>query len=172
MLKYICCWLFFIIHVACINAQNVDTDYQLVLNLDNKMQRKMLANELMIDPQEKFIIVNYGNRPTHIIVYSMQNYEAVANFRLSDWVDFSAAFMDYETNQLYIKESRYSSEYFRMNINSNEFDRIQCHIIPGGCTNAEPTKSVKAVYTADKQYYITINKNNTREVRVYKRKSK
>ena len=172
MLKYVSFLLYCSLSFASINAQNIDTDYQLVLNLDTKMQRKMLANELMLDPQEKYIIVNYGNRPTHIIVYSMENYEAVANFRLSDWVDFSAAFMDYETNQLYIKESRYSREYFRMDINSNEFDRIQCHLIPGGCSNAEPTKSVKAVYTIDKQYFITINKNNTREVRVYKRKSK
>lgn len=151
-------------------SQNIKDDYQLVLSLDTKMKRKVTANELMIDWQENYIIVNYGNKPTFIIVYSLKDYNVVANFRLSNWVEFSGAYYNSETNQLYIKESRYSSEYYRLNITTGEKDILECHLTPGGCPVDDPKKSLKSVYTANKEIFVIINKHNARDVKVYKRK--
>jgi len=164
--------LFFICSMLFISgkSQNIEDDYLQILKLDTKMERKILANELMLDQQEKYIIVNYGNKPTYIIVYDMVNFEAVANFRLSNWVDFSEAYVDYETNLLYIKESRYSSAFFRLNISTGEVDNIECHLTPAGCANEEPKISLKSIFTNDRKYYFTINKSNTREVKVYQLK--
>lgn len=152
------------------SAQNIEDDYQFVVSLDTKMQRKLSANELMLDANESYLIVNYGNRPSYIIVYDRQNFEAKANFRLSDWVEFSGAYMDNETNQLYVKESRYSSEYYRLDINTGEQDIVACHLTPRGCPNDDPKKSIKSLFSLSKDFYVAINKRNTRDVRVYKLK--
>ncbi len=170
MLKFITLFTVVILFSLSGLSQNIHDDYQLVLSLDTQMKRKINANELMIDWQEKYIIVNYGNKPTYIIVYSLSNYKVAANFRLSNWVEFSGAYYDSETNQLYVKESRYSSEYYRLDINTGEKDILQCHLTPGGCPVEEPKKTLKSVYSSIKEYYITINKHNSRDVRVYKHK--
>lgn len=145
-------------------------NYQYVKSVDPEMKRKLMANELMFDQKEKYLIVNYGNKPTYIIVYEFNTWKAVANFRLTNWVEFTGAYLDYTTNQLYIKEGRYSNEYYRLDINSGETDVVECSLTPGGCPVVDPKQSEKSAYTSDKKIFATINKRNTRDVRVYQLK--
>lgn len=168
MLKYIILLLVSSVFVIAGQAQNNNDDYQFVTSLDTKMQRKVYANELILDEQEKYIIVNYGNKPTYIVVYKMDNYEVVANFRLSDWVEFSGAYIDYETNQFYVKESRFSNEYYRFDFNTGEQDILECTLVPRGCVINDMKITRKSVFSSSKEFYITINKRNKRDVRVYK----
>ena len=151
-------------------AQRIEDNYQYVKSLDPKMTRKIRANEIMIDDKEKYVFVNYENRPTFIVVYSMKDFEPIISFRLSNWVEFSGAYIDYELNQLYIKQSRYSSDYYRLDINTGQKDIVNCELTPGGCPIVEPTKSVKSTFSISEYYYITINKRNPRDVRVYQLK--
>ena len=146
-------------------------NYQFLLSVDSEIRRKMTANEVMFDEKEKYLIVNYGNRPTYIVVYEFGLWKAVANFRLTNWVEFSGAYVDHETNQLYIKEGRFSNEYYRLDINNGTTDVVECTLTPGGCPVVEPKQSDKAIYSNDKNYYVTVNKRNTRDVRVYQLKS-
>ena len=169
MLKNISLLLLFYAFVFSCQSQTTD-DYQYLLSLDTKMKRKVFANELIIDKEQKYIIVNYGNKPSFIIVYSMANYEAVANFRLSNWVEFSGAYIDYETNQFYVKESRYSNEYYRLDINTGETDILECDLVPKGCLSEDLKITRKSVFSSTKDFFITINKRNKREVRVYQLK--
>lgn len=152
---------------------NVDTlaqvgDYQSHATLKPDMQRKVFANELFLTTDGKYLIVNYGDKPTFIVAYSIPEWKQVANFRLTDWVDFASAYCDTVTNQFYVKISRGSSKYHRLDIAQKTQDIIPCDITPRGCPHIEMKKNSKAVYTADKKFYITINKQNKREVKVYK----
>jgi len=134
------------------------------------MKRKVFANELLIDQSQKYVIVNYGNKPTFVIIYSMDGFEVAANFRLSNWIEFSGAYVDSKTNQLYVKESRYSNEYYRLDINTGEQDILECDLVPKGCLNEDLKITRKSVFSTSKDYFITINKRNKREVRVYQLK--
>jgi hypothetical protein len=153
-----------------VSAQELNENYQFVIDLDSQMKRKLIANEVMFDQQEKYVIVNYGNKPTFIVVYEFGLWLPLATFRLTNWVEFSGAYVDYENNQLYIKESRFSSEYYRLDIEKGSTDIVECELAPGGCPVVEPKQSAKDMYTADKSYYVTINKRNAREVKVYTKK--
>lgn len=151
---------------------DINDNYQYLLSVDPAMKRKLMANEVMFDQQEKYLIVNYGNKPTYIIVYEFGQWKAVANFRLTNWVEFTGAYVDYDNNQLYIKEGRFSNEYYRLDINTGITDMVECSLTPGGCPVIEPKQSEKSIYSKDKTYYVTINKRNTRDVRVYVMKKK
>lgn len=151
-------------------AQDVHNNYQFIIKLDPQMKRKMSANELMFDQQEKYVIVNYGNKPTYIVVYEFGLWQPVATFRLTNWVEFSGAYIDYENNQLYIKESRFNSEYYRLDISNSTSDIVACDLTPGGCPVVEPRQSEKEIYSKDKSYYIVINKRNSGEIKVYLKK--
>lgn len=147
-------------------------NYQYVQSLDPEMKRKVMANEVMFDKDEKYLIINYGNKPTYIIVYDKNTWKSVANFRLTNWVEFTGAYVDHETNQLYIKEGRYSNEYYRLDISNGQTDIVKCNLTPSGCPVIEPKQTEKEVYSKEMDFYITINKRNTRDVRVYQLKKK
>ena len=168
MIKPIIILLFLLYHTTSDSvAQSSLDDYQFIQSLNTKMKRKEFANEIILDKQEKFIIVNYGNKPTFIVLFDINNYNVVANFRLSNWVEFSGAYIDYETNQFYVKESRYSNEYYRLDINTGEQDIIECDLAPQGCVVEDLEITRKSVFSNSKDYYITINKRNKRDVRIY-----
>lgn len=149
-------------------AQNDDDSYQFIQSIMPDMQRKVAANEIMASDDEKYLIVNYGNRPTFIIIYSFEDWKQVATFRTTDWVDFSGAYVDSLTNQIYIKESRYSSNYHRLDIKSGKQDIIPCDLTPDGCPVVDQKKSVKSLFSKNKKYFVTISKQNDREVKIYR----
>jgi hypothetical protein len=153
----------------CTSSFAQGSDYQFFTTIKPDMQRKLLANELMLSPDDKHIIVNYGNKPTFIVVYSTSDWTQKAVFRLTDWVDFSSAYVDTTTQQFYVKISRASTQYHRLDINQQTQDIIPCDITPRGCPHIEMKMDIKSLYTSDKQYYISINKQNKREVKIYKR---
>lgn len=153
-----------------LNAQNIEDNYQFVITLDAQMKRKLIANELMFDSQEKYLIVNYGNKPTFIVVFEFGLWQPLMTFRLTDWVEFTGAYVDVETNQLYVKESRYSSDYYRLDIKTGTTDLIACELTPKGCPVIEPKQSDRWVYTNDKKFFATIDKKSPREVKIYSRK--
>ncbi len=146
-------------------------DYQAFVTLKPDMQRKVLANELFLSPDGKHLIVNYGNKPTFIVAYSTADWKQVALFRLTNWVDFSSAYIDTTNQQFYVKISRVSTQYHRLDIKQNTQDIIPCDITPRGCPHIERKMDVKSLYTSDKNYYITINKQNKREVKVYQKRT-
>jgi len=153
-----------------VDAQSAD--YQALKTVKPEMQRKMLANELMLSSDGKYLIVNYGSRPTYIIAYRTEDWGQEAFFRLPDWVDFASAYVDTTNSQIYIKTSRTSSEYYRLDIAEKTQDIVPCEITPRRCPVIELKKDVKALYTDDKRFYIAINKQNKREVRVYEKRMK
>lgn len=148
-------------------AQEEEDSYQYLLSVLPDMNRKIAANEIMISEDEKYLIVNYGNRPTFIVVYSFNEWKQVAAFRTTDWVDFSGAYVDQATDQLYIKESRYSTNYHRLDIKTGKQDIIPCDLTPDGCPVIESRKAVKALFSEDRKYYVAISRQNVREVKVY-----
>ena len=146
-------------------------DYQFLTNIKPDMQRKVLANELFLSPDGKHIIVNYGNKPTFIVAYSTEDWKQVAIFRLTDWVDFSSAYVDTTNQQFYVKISRASTQDHRLDMKEKTQDIIPCDITPRGCPHIEIKMDVKSLYTKDKKYYIAINKQNKREVKIYQLRS-
>ena len=157
--------LFSLLLNADIFAQSAD--YQFLTTIKPDMQRKVLANELFLSPDGKHIIVNYGNKPTFIVAYSTEDWKQVAIFRLTDWVDFSSAYVDTTNQQFYVKISRASTQYHRLDMKEKTQDIIPCDITPRGCPHIEIKMDVKSLYTKDKKYYIAINKQNKREVKIY-----
>ncbi len=154
-----------------INTMAQGSDYQYLATLKPDMQRKVLANELFLSPDGKHIIVNYGNKPTFIVAYSTEDWKQVAIFRLKDWVDFSSAYVDTTNQQFYVKISRVSTQYHRLDIKQGSQDIIPCDITPRGCPHIEMRMDVKSLYTNDKKFFISINKQNKREVKIYQKRT-
>ena len=88
-------------------SMNLDTlaqvgDYQSFTTLKPDMQRKVFANELFLTPDGKYLVVNYGDKPTFIVAYAIEDWKQAAMFRLTDWVDFATAYSDTVTQQFYV----------------------------------------------------------------------
>jgi hypothetical protein len=153
-----------------IKSQNIEDNYQYISSLDAQMKRKLIANELIFDAQDKYLMVNYGNKPTFIVVFEVGSWQPIMTFRLSDWVEFTGAYVDAETNQLYVKESRYSSDYYRLDIKTGTTEVIACGLTPKGCLVIEPKQSQRWGYSSDNGILAIIDKKNPREVKIYSSK--
>ncbi len=144
--------------------------YSFQENLDTKLQRKMFANELLLDEEYYFLLVNYGNKPTYIVVFDVNNWMVQRSFRLPNWVEFSGTYYNEQTNSYYIKESRYGSSYYQLNMNSGDVETIECSKTPRACPLVEPEKTVTDLKALDNNYRIMIDKKNKRNVKVYKKR--
>ncbi len=140
--------------------------YKYVLSLDNGMRRKMYVNEFMFDNDEKYLIANYGNKPTYIVVFKVGEWKPIVTFRLSNWVEFTGAYVD-DSENIFIKASRFSSDYYKLNIKNKTQMEVPCETTPRGCKVIEPQQTEKTIYSKDYKYMIDINKRNAREARVY-----
>lgn len=143
--------------------------YQYIMSVNTGLKRKMYANEIMFDDNEKYLIVNYGNRPTYIVVFEFGLWQPVANFRLPNWAEFTGAYLD-DGDNLYIKISRYSSDYYKLSIKDKKQYELPCETLPRGCKVVEPKQAEKTIYSKDKYYMIDINKKNARDVRIYRKR--
>ncbi len=153
-----------------IKAQVNDKNYMFVTSLNTGLQRKMYANEIMFDQNEKYVFVNYGNKPTYIFAFEYGTWQPIVYFRLSNWVDFSGAYVDTETKNIYVKAFRYSTEYYKLNIESGKQELRECETLPEGCNIVEPKQGEKTILSKDKSFYISINKKNARDIKVYQNK--
>ena len=95
-----------IVALSSISVFSQTGDYQSLTTLTPDMQRKVFANELFLTSDGKYLIVNYGDKPTFIVAYSTSEWKQSAIFRLTDWVDFASAYSDTATQQFYVKISR------------------------------------------------------------------
>lgn len=144
--------------------------YSFQENLDTKLERKMFANELLLDEDYYFLLVNYGNKPTYIVVFDVNNWQVQQSFRLPNWVEFSGAYYNEQTNSYYIKESRYGDDYYALDMANGDINILNCSTTPRGCPMVEPQKTVTDLKVLDNQYRVMINKKNKRMVKVYKRR--
>ncbi len=153
-----------------LKSQVNDKNYQFLSSLNTGLQRKMYANEIMFDQNEQYLIVNYGNKPTYIVVFEYGLWQPIVNFRLPNWVEFSGAYIVHETKDIYIKASRYNTEYYKLNIDSGEQEIRECETLPAGCPVVEPKQSEKTIFSKDKSYFVAINKKNARDVKVFQKR--
>ncbi len=167
MRKSILLILFTVLFCTSLISQPSKGGYNFVKELDARLQRKLMANELLFDNDGEYLVINFGNAPSYIVVFSTKNWEPVYNYRLPNWVDFTGAYIDKTTHDLYILEARYSSKYYKLNLITGAKSIVPCSETPNGCTVIEPKKPVKSLYSPDKKYFVKIKKNTQREVYLY-----
>lgn len=160
---------FFFFQEKGFSQEDSNKGYQYIMSVNTGLERKMYANELMFDENEKYLIVNYGNRPTYIVVFEFGLWQPKATFRLPNWVDFSGAYLDNADN-LYIQISRYSSDYYKLSIKDGTQVELPCETTPLGCLVVEPKQAEKNIFTKDKYYMVDVNKKNARDVRIYRKR--
>ena len=91
MRKSILLILFTVLFCTSLISQPSKGGYNFVKELDARLQRKLMANELLFDNDGEYLVINFGNAPSYIVVFSTKNWEPVYNYRLPNWVDFTGA---------------------------------------------------------------------------------
>lgn len=131
--------------------------------------RRPIAHELMLDPHGRYLIVTYSSHPTVVVLYEMDTWKEKATYQIPKWFDLSNSFMGTQGKFLYLDFARYSSRYRRINLETNEIDTLECYETPRGCAPKEGGVPQKELYTADKKFFITINKRNRRDILVFRK---
>jgi hypothetical protein len=153
----------------CVCAQYEKDGYTFVQKLKTPRARKPEVHELMLDPHGRFLILTYSSHPTHILLYQLNNWELYKEYMVPEWFDLSNSFVDPEGRYLYVNFSRFSSKYRRIDLTTDRIDTVECKNTPRGCLPKEPAQPKKDLFTPDKEYYLTINRKNRRDVLVFKR---
>ncbi len=150
-------------------AQMESQGYSYITDVYPESDRKMKANELMFVRDDAYLIVNYGFRPTFLVVYTVGDWEPVQTFRLSDWVEFSGAYFYPDSNCFYVQRARYSSDYYALSLKTGDYKLVDCEQTPLQCPRVEPDKPQLEAYSQNGFYCVQINKKNPRELRVFEK---
>lgn len=131
-------------------------------------QKKLSVNEIMLSPDDQFLVVNYGNKPTYVVFFSLKTWEKEKEFKLPGWVEFSGAYFDAAREYLYIKTERFSSNYYRLHVSDQKVDTIACQNAPKGCKQSDIAKDIKELYTSGKEYFIGVHRKFSSQLVIYK----
>lgn len=167
-LRYIiiCFILFFPLYSS---AQYSKDGYRFEYKIKAPRVRRPVAHELMLDPNERFLIVSYSSYPTVVKLYDVGTWETKATYNIPEWFDLSNSFVGPDGRYLFLDYARYSSKYRRVDLETDEIDTLECYDTPKGCVPKEGGVPQKEAYTNDKIYYITINKKNQRDILIFRR---
>lgn len=154
------------------NAQYSKDGYLFNQKIEAPRVRKSVANELMVDPMERYLVVSYSSYPTVVVLYEFGSWKVKGTYNIPQWFDLSHSFMDANGKFLYLDFARYSSKYRRIDIETQQMDTIECFQTPKGCVPKEGGIEQKEYTTKDKIYYVTINKRNKRDILIFKKHEK
>ncbi len=151
-----------------VSAQYTKDGYRFEHKIKAPRVRRPIAHEIMLDPMERYLIVSYSSYPTVVVLYNIGTWETKATYNIPKWFDLSNSFMGPSGRYLFLDFARYSSQYRRIDLKTNEIDTLECYDTPRGCVPKEGGVSQKEVYTKNKIYYIAVNKKNRRDILIFK----
>jgi hypothetical protein len=169
-------WFFFLIIAAflfisgSVDAQYAKDGYQFESKIKAPRVRRPIAHELLLDPNERFIVVSYSSKPTVVVLYEIGTWKEMGSYNIPGWFDLSNSFVGPNGKFLFLDFARYSSKYRRIDLESQVVDTVECYDTPRGCVPKEGGVPQKELYTKDKTYYFSINKKNRRDILIFKRR--
>ena len=86
---------------------------------------------------------------------------------IPEWFDLGNS-LQIPKEDIFVEYGRYSSKYRRIDLTTDKIDTVECNVTPVDVC-PKNLLCLKELYTIDKKYYIAINKNNSRDVLVFKR---
>ncbi|PLX22570.1 MAG: hypothetical protein C0599_06090 [Salinivirgaceae bacterium] len=153
-----------------LSAQYAKDGYQFDSKIKAPRVRRPVAHELLLDPNERFIVVSYSSKPTVVVLYEMETWKELGTYNIPGWFDLSNSFVGPLGKFLFLDFARYSSKYRRINLETQVIDTVECYDTPKGCVPKEGGVPQKELYTKDKTYYFSINKKNRRDILIFKRR--
>ena len=159
----------FLINIKHVQAQYEKEGYTFVQKLKTPRARKPEVHELMLDPHGRFLILTYSSHPTHILLYQLSGWNLHKEYMVPEWFDLSNSFVDPDGRYLFTDFGRFSSKYRRIDLTTDNIDTVECSQTPRGCIPKEASQPRRDLYTPDKNYYITVNRKNKRDVLIFKK---
>lgn len=153
------------------HAQYEKEGYIFAQKLKTPRVRKPEVHELMLDPHGRFLILTYSSHPTHILLYQLNDWDLYKEYMVPEWFDLSNSFVDHEGRYLYVDFGRFSSKYRRIDLTTDNIDTVECSQTPRGCIPKEASQPRRDLYTSDKNYYITVNRKNKRDVLIFRKEN-
>jgi len=151
------------------NAQYDKEGYTFEKKLKLPRVRKPEVQEFMLDPHNRFLILTYSTYPTHVLFYDLKNWELVKEYMIPEWFDLSSSFFDPDGRYFFISYGRYSSKYRKVDLTTDEIVVVECWETPRGCIPKEIAIPKLEIYTIDKNFFITVNRENKKEVLVFRK---
>ena len=143
--------------------------YQFENKIKAPRVRRRVAHEIMLDPQERFFIVNYSSYPAVVVLYDIPTWKVRASFDVPAWFDLGNSFVGPAGKFLYLDFARFSSKYRRIDLETNVMDTVECYKTPRGCSPKEAPPENRSFYTKDKKYFISVNKRRKSEILIFEK---
>jgi hypothetical protein len=119
---------------------------------NSKKEKKFRINGLMVSPENRYIVVDYGRRGSMLAVFSYPNFEVVSTQRFDKAVELSQSYFYAGDSLLYIKTDRYAPDYTMLRIHDNRPMKVPCERTPKGCPSDAAGLAKIRTYSADMKF--------------------
>ena len=134
----------------------------------NKNNRRYQLNDLKLSESGKMLLAEYGNRNSLIAIYNLDSMKCVGAYWIDNIVELGECYLTENDTKLYVRVSRYSSDYKIILVGQRYIRDVTCDKTPKGCYMAKPTQETVQFYSPDQKYYFARNANNKRTLHIYK----
>jgi len=135
-----------------------------------------LPNSILISPGDKYFLVSYDYNPSIVDLYELDGFKKLKRFKIRGHIYLSSSFFYSDNREVYIDIGKRINigkervQYFLINLDSGERERIKCEDGPKGCEYAisSPSRNeiLKEYLTFDNSLMFKIE---DKKVHVYKK---
>jgi hypothetical protein len=135
----------------------------------NSNDRKYQLNALKLSESGKILLADYGNKSSLIAVYNLDSLKFMGAYWIDNIIELDHCYFSDNDTRLYVKASRFSSDYKVINLETKTIRDLGCDKTPRGCVATTATLNVIKLYSPDRKYYFVRNANDKRTLHIYKR---
>ncbi len=135
----------------------------------NSSDRKYQLNALKLSESGKILLADYGNKNSLIAVYNLDSMTLMGAYWIDNIIELDHCYFAENDTRLYVKASRFSSDYKIINLENKTIRDISCDKTPRGCVATTASLSLVKFYSPDRKYYFVRNTNDKRTLHIYKK---
>jgi hypothetical protein len=135
----------------------------------NSSDRKYQLNALKLSDSGNLLLADYGNKNSLIAVYNLDSLKLIGAYWIDNIIELDHCYFSDNDTRLYVKASRFSSDYKVINLENKTVRDVSCDKTPRGCVATTASLSVVKFYSPDRKYYFVRNTNDKRTLHIYKR---
>lgn len=135
----------------------------------NSHDRKYQLNAIKLSESGRLLIADYGNKNSLVAIYSLDSLKCIGAYWVPSIIELEECYFNEDDTKLYVRASRYSSDYKVVFIDAKVMRDISCEKTPRGCVTATSRRlSMVKFYSTDRKYYFAVNSNDKRTLHIYK----
>ncbi len=132
--------------------------YKYEKRLVGPTHKKSSVLEIMVDKYNNYMVATFRAEKaayTYLKIYRLYTWEEVLTLHMNDnRIELYNSTFDPDGQFFFANTDIYRNRFKKINLQTKEYEEVDCNVIPNGCQKIEPRQYTTEAYTENNHYYI------------------